>query len=151
MYLKSCLVKYRKITGYGRGITAVQVGITECFSIIYMGKGEMMALINPTVTKQSSEMLKYPEICMSAAPAIAPVVRPSWVEVEYFDEEGKKQIWQEKDKMYNRVIQHEIDHMLGIINIDRVQSKEIKFESDPSFYDKATFTKVAPHKHRKAS
>ena len=41
--------------------------------------------------------------------------------------------------MYNRVFQHEIDHLNGIINIDRVESKELIFESDPNYYEKAEF------------
>lgn len=70
---------------------------------------------------------------MSVNPIIAPVDKPSWIEFEYLDEKGK---------MYNRVFQHEIDHMDGIINIDLVKSKELNFESDPSYYEKARFEEV---------
>ncbi len=42
----------------------------------------------------------------------------------------------------NRVFQHEIDHMEGIINIDRCLSKELTLESDPKFYKKTKFEKV---------
>ena len=85
---------------------------------------------------------------MSAVPAIAPVIRPAWVEVEYYDEFVERQKWITKDddklgKMYNRVIQHEIDHLPGIINIDRIESKEITYESDPDFYKKAAFEPVS--------
>ena len=84
---------------------------------------------------------------MSANPIIANIVRPSWVEVEYYDEFGKKQYWNRKDstkedKIYNRVFQHEIDHMEGIINIDKVPSKELILQSDPSFYKSASFIEV---------
>lgn len=155
-YLKQCLIKYRKLTGAGRGITAVQVGIPERFSVIWMPQGkptklikekDLLVIINPIITKKASTLLRYPEICMSANPIIAPVVRPSWIEFSYYDEFGKKQYWDQKDtdrngKMYNRVLQHEIDHMDGIINIDRVQSKELIFESDPTFYDKTEFEPI---------
>ncbi len=47
------------------------------------------------------------------------------------------------EKMYNRVIQHEIDHLPGIINLDRVESKEIIYESDPNFYKRAAFEPVS--------
>ena len=85
---------------------------------------------------------------MSALPVIAPVVHPAWVEVEYYDENGKKQIWKTKDDsqphiMMNRVLQHEIDHMNGIINIDLVNDpKELFLESDPKFYDNAKFEEI---------
>lgn len=43
----------------------------------------------------------------------------------------------------NRIFQHEIDHMDGIINIDRTESsKELLLESDPDFYKKAIFVEV---------
>lgn len=148
-YLKKCLSRYREKTGVGRGIAAVQIGIAQRFSAVYMPeiKGELMVIINPRVTKQANEKLVYPEMCMSANPAIAYVVRPSWIEFEYCDEKGIRQYWDRKaeDKlgmMYNRVFQHEIDHMDGIINIDLVQSKDIIFESDPAFYKNATFKKA---------
>ena len=181
-YLKSCMLEYRKLTGMGRGITAVQVGIPQRFSVIYMPlfsrhsgkqrflqnpdsgspKGtahfvaeqarmtafeDMVIIINPVITRKSKDLLRYPEICMSANPIIAPVVRPSWIEFSYIDEQGKKQVWEIKDaskegKLYNRVFQHEIDHMDGIINIDKVQSEELIFESDPTFYDTAKFEKI---------
>lgn len=159
-YLKSCILQYRKLTGIGRGITGVQVGISERVAVIYIGsiissrsprhfvpRNDLLIIINPVITKKSITMLRYPEICMSANPIIAPVIRPSWIEFSYYDETGKKQEWRTKDdtkegKLYNRVFQHEIDHMDGIINIDKVQSKELIFESDPTFYDKASFEKV---------
>ncbi len=145
-YLKKCMLQYRKITGFGRGITAVQVGIPERFSVIYMPerKEELLVIINPQVLDVSKKRLLYPEMCMSANPLIAEVARPSWISFFYYDEHGEKQIWNTKDidrkeKMYNRVFQHEIDHMDGIINIDKVLSKNLFFESDPAFYEKATF------------
>ncbi|MBP9719475.1 MAG: peptide deformylase, partial [Candidatus Levybacteria bacterium] len=108
---------------------------------------DLLIIINPVITKKSKDLYRYPEICMSANPLIAPVVRPAWIEFSYLDEHGKEQLWETKDdtkegRLYNRVFQHEIDHMDGIINIDKVQSNELIFESDPTFYDKATFEKA---------
>jgi peptide deformylase len=146
-YLKECLQKYRETTGHGRGITAVQVGIPERFSVIYTPQ-KLFILINPVITKKSSKLLRYPEMCMSANPIIAPVVRPAWIECNYYDEQGILQQWTTKDDtpdgtMMNRVLQHEIDHMDGIINIDTVSTpKELILESDPDFYDDAIFEEV---------
>lgn len=183
-YIKKVLIKYRKLTGKGRGITAVQIGIPQRFSVIYMPlvfrhsdlelvegeeslnsfenshpreilhlrqpadpQDDMLVIINPKITKKSAKLYRYPEICMSANPIIASVVRPAWIEFEYYDEFGDKKFWDKKDsdkdeKMYNRVFQHEIDHMDGIINIDKVNSRELILESDPNFHDKAKFEKV---------
>ncbi len=145
---KKTLLKYRELTKKGRGIAAVQVGIPLRFSVVYLKKEhKLWVLINPEILERSIKLLEYSEMCMSAAPLIAPVVRPAWVVVSYYDENGRHKIWDKKDtnaenRMLNRVIQHEIDHMDGIINIDRVESKKLIFESDPSFYDKAKFKKI---------
>lgn len=143
-FLKKCLLRYRKLTGYGRGIAAVQVGIPEKFSIIYIQEKPII-IANPKITKQSKKLLKYPEMCMSAVPVIAAVIRPAWIEFDYYDEEGLLNHWDQKDdtdtgRMMNRVFQHEIDHMEGVINIDLVKSpKELILESDPNFYKNAKF------------
>jgi peptide deformylase len=149
VYLKSCMLKYRAQTGVGRGITAIQVGIPEKFSIIYRPdrKDNLLTIINPVITKSSVKKLRYPEICMSANPIIALVVRPAWIEFDYYDEKGKLQQWKLKDtskrgQILNRVVQHEIDHMNGIINIDLVASKDLIFEVDPTYYYKARFEEV---------
>lgn len=146
-YIKQCMLMYRELTGYGRGITAIQIGISERFSVIYTPE-KLLIIVNPKITKKSKKLLLYPEICMSANPIIAPTLRPAWIEFDYFDEQGKLQHWNTKDdsdvgRMMNRVFQHEIDHMEGIINIDKVSSpKELILESDPKFYDKAKFEEM---------
>jgi len=149
-YLKGCMKKYRAATGKGRGIAAVQVGIPERFSVIFMPerKEKFLVIINPVIVKKAKKMLRYPEMCMSGNGLIAYVTRPAWVEVVYVTEKGKKAYWDLKDetiqgKMYNRVLQHEIDHLNGVINIDTVQSKELFFESEKVFYEKATFQEVS--------
>ncbi len=149
-FLKKCLTKYTKRTGQGRGIAAVQVGIPEKFFVVYvtLDKKKMEIIINPKITKKSKKLLKYPEMCMSAVPVIVPLVRPSWIEFSYYDETGKLQYWDKKDdtklgRMLNRVFEHEIDHMEGIINIDLVETpKELILESDPEFYKNAKFEEV---------
>ena len=145
-YLKNCLRRYRELTGAGRGITAVQVGIPEQFSVIYHPKGSFI-IINPIIIIKSENKLLYPEICMSANPLITPIIRSAWIEFTYYDEQGKAQKWDKKDtneedRMMNRVFQHEISHMEGIINIDLCHPRDLIFESDPTYYATAKFTEA---------
>ncbi|HSW89204.1 MAG TPA: peptide deformylase [Candidatus Saccharimonadales bacterium] len=145
-YLKQCLQKYRELTGKGRGIAAIQIGIPECFAVIYHPEKSFI-IINPKVTVKSEKKLIYPEICMSEYPIIASVVRPAWIEFTYYDEEGEMHEWKEKDatkqgRIMNRVFQHEIDHMDGIINIDICNSKDLILESDPTYYNAAKFEEI---------
>lgn len=154
VYLKRCMLRYRKLTGMGRGIAGVQVGIPEQIIVVYRPeeKEKLLILINPHIVKESPKQLLYREICMSATPLVAPVVRPAWIEFTYYDEFGKKQKWDTKDKtklgkVYNRVFEHEIDHIRGMINIDRVASSELIYACDPSFYAKTTFEEVKKAKN----
>lgn len=144
--LKKTLVNYKRKTGKGRGIAAPQIGLSIRVFLILLN-GNIITIINPSVIRVSSNRVKYPEVCMSAEPIIAPVVRPSWVEFEYFDGAGRRKKWAIKDKtkrgkILNRVCLHELDHLDGIVNIDRVSSQELMILTDPKFYDKATFEKV---------
>lgn len=145
-YLKKCFLEYKKRTGWGKGIAGVQVGIPERFCLIFTTKP--LIFINPKIIKRSEKLYIHREICMSANPIVANVIRPAWVEVECFDEFGKKQYWNTKDttkegRSYNRVLQHEIDHLDGIICIDRVDSRDIIFESDPKILSRSAYEEVS--------
>lgn len=65
----------------------------------------------------------------------------------YFDEKGKQRLWRVKAAtkqglLENHIIQHEIDHLNGIINIDRVDARELVFVSNATYYASAAFKKV---------
>lgn len=137
--LKRTLKRYRKLTGKGRGVAAIQIGIPLRIAVIYQDKN-LLTIINPKIVRESEIYFLYPEICMSANPIVAKVIRPSYIEFEYSDEFGNLQIWNNhEDKIMNRVFQHEIDHMEGIINIDLVNSKDLILLSDPDFFGNAKF------------
>lgn len=139
--LKRTLREYRKLTGKGRGVAAIQIGIPLKIAVVFEDK-KLLTIINPKIIKKSKKLLKYPEICMSANPIIAKVSRAQWIEFEYLDEKANKQIWTDhENKIMNRVFQHEIDHMEGIINIDLVDSKQLILNSDSKFFKQAKFEK----------
>lgn len=148
-YLSACLVKYRELMGMGRAISMCQVGDPAMIMAVWLPDTKTVkTLINPLITLGSEKLLKYPEICMSANPIIVPTIRPAWIEFEYYDELGKKQFWNTKDdtdqgRVLNRVFQHEIDHMEGYVNVDRVKAPDkIFFDVNPAFYETAQFEDV---------
>lgn len=132
----------------GKGIAAVQVGIPEQFFLIFLSREKRtMTVINPTITKTAQKRYRHDEMCMSAAPINVPLVRPAWIEFDYYSEEGEKRKWRIKDdtdygKIYNRVAQHEIDHLHGTINIDRVESKTLTFDFETSLAKKTPYEEV---------
>lgn len=140
--LSSTLSEFRKLTGKGRGIAAVQIGVPLKIAVLFAGK-DLLVIINPQIIKGSKQLLIYPEICMSANPIVALVTRPAWIELSYLDKGGNTKIWAgRKDKILNRVFQHEIDHMNGIVNIDLVKSKDLILDSDPLYFKNARFEKI---------
>lgn len=138
--LKKTLKEYLRLTGKGRGLAAIQIGVPLKIAVVF-NQEKILTIINPKITRISDDKYLYPEICMSANPIIAKVSRSEFIEFEYFDENGEKQFWRERDKLLNRVFQHEIDHMEGIINIDLVESKDLILLSDPNFFKNARFIK----------
>ncbi len=77
-------------------------------------------LVNPKIIKQSKEKEYGYEGCLSFHGLRAEAVRSVWVEVEYYDETGKKQR-EKAEGFFAKVFQHEIDHLNGTLFVDRVE------------------------------
>lgn len=114
----------------GAGLAAPQVGVNIRLIVIKDDK-KTLFLINPKITKKSWAREIEEEGCLSVvdkdgAILYAPVSRHKKISCIYLDEKGnKKNIAAEK--MLARVIQHEIDHLDGILFIDHVKN----FPADP--------------------
>ena len=81
-----------------------------------------MVLINPEITSSSASIDTYEEGCLSIPGVYLDVVRPSTVEVSYRDEMGRPRKMK-ADGLMARCIQHEIDHLNGVLFVDRVTDK----------------------------
>ena len=80
------------------------------------------AIINPRITNKSDEMAEFFEGCLSVTGFSALVPRARTVSVEFLNERGVKQAL-EASGWYARILQHEIDHLHGILYIDRMQTR----------------------------
>jgi peptide deformylase len=80
-------------------------------------------MINPTITWKSDEISSYNEGCLSCPGVKADVLRPAKVKVEYFDEVGKKQFVYACGLLAT-CIQHENDHLNGILFVDHLPERE---------------------------
>ena len=78
-----------------------------------------MVLINPEITAFGSSLNTYEEGCLSIPKVYLDVVRPSIVEVSYRDELGRPRRIK-ADGLLARCIQHEMDHLNGVLFVDRV-------------------------------
>ena len=107
----------------GIGLAAPQVGVSKRVVVVDLRREEepeaRVALVNPVVTWASSELEKEAEGCLSI-PGIEDVVVRHWaVKVEGFDPKGRP-VSVEAEDLYSRAIQHEIDHVDGILFLDRL-------------------------------
>lgn len=105
----------------GIGLAAVQVGIPRRLLVIDIAKDEQpkdpMAFINPEIIWNSDELSEYEEGCLSIPDVFDNIERPAEVRVSYLDRDGK-QHEEHYDGLMATVLQHEIDHLNGILFID---------------------------------
>ena len=102
----------------GIGLAAPQVGIPYRLLVMDDGKGSARALINPTITQRIGSVVDE-EGCLSLPGIYADVERSKSVTVEATDEDDQP-VNLEATGMQARVIQHEMDHLDGILFIDHL-------------------------------
>lgn len=102
----------------GLGLAAPQVGVSQrvCVARIH---GRLTPLINPKITWRSSVLETAEEGCLSLPNIYQPVARAKAIVVRYLDGKGKEQE-RRLEGMDARVVQHEVDHLEGILIVDYV-------------------------------
>jgi peptide deformylase len=110
----------------GIGLAAPQVGINKQLIVIDCEPDRKdtpaLVLINPKITRYSSQTCNSDEGCLSIPGVYLEVNRPEAVEVTYKDENGKPQKLQASG-LLARAIQHEMDHLNGVMFVDRVENE----------------------------
>ena len=104
----------------GIGLAAIQVGVPKRIIVIDLNKVEKknpMYFVNPVIKKKNSINSIYEEGCLSVPNQFAEIERPNKCEVEYLDFDGKKQLLK-AEGLLATCIQHEMDHLEGILFID---------------------------------
>lgn len=109
----------------GIGLAAPQIGIPKRMLVVDCApRGaapQPMKIINPEIIAHSDEINTYEEGCLSFPEQYAEVKRPTRVTVKYLDEFGTEQQI-EADELLATCIQHEIDHLDGIVFVDHISS-----------------------------
>jgi peptide deformylase len=108
----------------GIGLAAPQVGALLRLVVIDLAPEKVpmpVALINPEVIAKSEDKATREEGCLSLPDQYADVTRPAWVRVRYQDEDGHKHEI-EGDGLLAACLQHEIDHLNGVLFVDYLSS-----------------------------
>ena len=112
----------------GVGLSAVQVGILKRLVVIdvnYDGSPSLK-LVNPVIVKQKGEQVCEKEGCLSFPNQFAEVISPAEVTVKALDENGKKITIKAKD-LLAECLCHEIDHLDGILFIDKMEPGTMEY------------------------
>ncbi|HEV2396469.1 MAG TPA: peptide deformylase [Candidatus Sulfotelmatobacter sp.] len=119
--LADTLAHWRAKTGYGRGIAAPQIGVLQRAIFLQLPGEKPWPLINPEITKRSPEMITVWDACLSFLSIFMQVPRHREITVRYRDLDGAEQVFRAGDeRSLSELLQHEIDHLDGILAIDRV-------------------------------
>ena len=119
--LADTLAYWRKETGYGRGIAAPQLGIGLRVIFLRLPGEEPWPLVNPKIIERSAEKLMVWDACLSFLSIFMQVERHREITVRYQDLRGE---WHEiragEERNLSELLQHEIDHLDGILAVDRI-------------------------------
>ena len=128
----------------GIGLAAIQIGIPRQMLVIDVSKDgeekQPLIFINPKILTTSDERSVYEEGCLSIPDYYAEVERPATITVEYIDLEGK-QLTAKADGLLATCLQHEIDHLNGVLFIDHIS--KLKREMVIRKFTKAAKTRGA--------
>ena len=106
----------------GIGLAAPQINVSQRLVVIDCGKGdapELYKMVNPEIIALSEEQAVLEEGCLSIPDQTAEVTRPAEVSIRYLDETGTSQTLT-ADGLLAACIQHEIDHLNGVLFIDHI-------------------------------
>ena len=105
----------------GVGLAATQVGVLRRV-FVFVDEGEDRVLVNPVITKRSTESEIDDEGCLSLREVLVPVERSNAVTIEGVDASGER-LELELELPTSRVVQHELDHLDGVLIIDRTDDE----------------------------
>ena len=105
----------------GIGLAAIQIGIPKRIIVMDLskkeGEKEPLYFVNPNIIERNKDKSTYEEGCLSVPNQFAEIDRPSKCDVEYLDYYGKKKLLK-AEGLLATCIQHEMDHLEGILFID---------------------------------
>jgi len=120
------ILDIRKTYGFGRAIAAPQIGLHK--RIIALNIGHPSVMINPELSNLSKEMIELWDNCMSYPNLLVRVKRHKKLTVTYYDLDWQQHTEELEDDM-SELIQHEYDHLDGILAIQRaIDNRSFKWK-----------------------
>jgi peptide deformylase len=119
--LADTLAHWRSTTGYGRGIAAPQLGVDQRVIFLQLPGERAWPLVNPEIIERSEEKIVVWDACLSFLSIFMQVERHREILVRYQDLAGERhELRAGDDRNLSELLQHEIDHLDGILAVDRI-------------------------------
>ena len=119
--LADTLAYWRASTGYGRGIAAPQIGVGVRVIFLQLPGAEPWPLVNPKITSRSEAKIVVWDGCLSFLSIFMQVERHRDIVVRYQNLQGEwKEVRAGEERNLSELLQHEIDHLDGILAVDRI-------------------------------
>jgi peptide deformylase len=119
--LADTLAHWRAETGYGRGIAAPQIGVLQRVVFLQLPGEKPWPFINPEIVRRSEERIVVWDACLSFLSIFMQVERHREITVRYQSIDGAVlEVEAGEERNLSELLQHEIDHLAGILAIDRV-------------------------------
>ena len=140
LLLYSTLLDFRKRNHFGRAISAPQIGRATRLIAMHLD-GTRHFMINPVITWASDDCFTMWDDCMSFPTLLVRLERARSISVHFQDENGEHKDWDRLDIATSELLQHEIDHLDGVLAIDRAIDKESivlreAYQADPQYFRK---------------
>jgi peptide deformylase len=121
--LYATLLEFRNRNKFGRAISATQIGCRKRLIAMHLN-GEGHFIVNPEITWASKEHLTMWDDCMSFPLLLVRLERSRSISIHFQDETGQHHDWDQLDIAMSELFQHEIDHLDGILAIDRAIDRD---------------------------
>ena len=115
--LLCALEQFRAEWGFGRAIAAPQIGIPRRMIAMNLGQGPFL-VVNPEISSRSIETFTLWDDCMSFPWIMVRLRRHKHLDLTWMDASGSPQKWSRVDPALSELIQHETDHLDGILAVD---------------------------------
>jgi len=121
--LERALEQFRAEYGFGRAISAPQIGILQRIIAMNLGQGPFL-LVNPEITWKSDELFTMWDDCMSFPWLMVRLRRHVQIDLTFQNERGDLVEWNKLEQAISELVQHEVDHLNGILAVDHALDRD---------------------------
>ena len=146
--LMRALERFRAEYGFGRAISAPQIGIFQRMIAMNLGQGPFL-LVNPEITWKSDELFTMWDDCMSFPWLMVRLRRHVQIDLTFRNERGALKEWNKSGQAVSELVQHEVDHLNGVLAVDHALDRDsivarVLYEERREFFDRQVDYFITP-------